>query len=85
MLICRICHRAVHHIADGAQSIRQATETILEWRRNGVKPDWMRSFKHPRTARSRRLIIEEREARGRAKWQAFKERVAREKATQAIT
>lgn len=76
VLICRICHKAVHHIATNGCSVRQATEIIREWRRNGIKPDWMKSFRNPRTKRSRRLIKEQRDERGWEKWAKFKAKVA---------
>lgn len=76
VLICRICHAAAHHIATNGHTIREATETVRRWRVTRNCPDWIRTFKHPRTPKTRRLIKEQKLARAQAKWAAFKARVA---------
>lgn len=78
VLVCRVCHTAIHHVATNGCSVRQATETVRAWRRNRIKPDWMKGLRQARTPRSRRLIKEQRLVRGQAKWAEFKARVAAE-------
>ena len=63
VLVCRLCHRAIHHIVTDDCSVRQATETVRSWRVAGRRPDWMRSLRHARTPRNKRLIAQQRAQR----------------------